>query len=301
VQHFTVTHNKVHENNNIGIDAIGFEQTSPNPAYDKARYRIISNNLVYDISSAHNPAFGINGYGADGIYVDGGTRIVISRNIVHNCDIGVEMASEHHLHFTSFVDARSNLIFANNSTGASVGGASPQNGGTRFCTVFNNTLCHNDSLKSGNGELTVQYNAAGCRFANNILAANEQGILISSARSSSVAGTFNYNLYYGPRGVAPQWNWLNHSFSTLAAFLYASNQETIGLFSDPLFKDSSANNLMVLRIRQRSTVANSVRPAQLVRVTLPDVLAQDVAYRPWSLRALYSLTVNYGLQGLPGK
>ncbi len=245
VQHFTITRNTVHDNNNIGIDAIGFEQTSPNPTYDQARDGIISCNLVYNISSAHNPAYGINGYGADGIYVDGGTRIVISRNIVHNCDIGVEMASEHHLRFTSFIDARSNLIFANNSTGVSVGGASTQNGGTRFCTVFNNTLYHNDSLKSGNGEVTVQYNAAGCRFANNIIDANEQGILISSAGSASIAGTFNYNLYHAPRGVVPHWNWLNHSFITLNAFRYASNQETKGLFSDPLFINSSADNLMV--------------------------------------------------------
>lgn len=38
VQSWRVTNNRVHDNDNIGIDAIGFEGTAPLPAYDQARW-----------------------------------------------------------------------------------------------------------------------------------------------------------------------------------------------------------------------------------------------------------------------
>jgi hypothetical protein len=37
VTNFRITHNVVHDNNNIGIDVIGFERTAPDPAVDQAR------------------------------------------------------------------------------------------------------------------------------------------------------------------------------------------------------------------------------------------------------------------------
>src|SRR5690606_32374176 len=94
VEHWLVAGNVVHDTNNIGIGAIGFEGVAPDPAYDQARDGVIAGNTVYNISSYGNPAYG-NEYAADGIYVDGGTRIVIERNRVHNVDIGIEVASEH--------------------------------------------------------------------------------------------------------------------------------------------------------------------------------------------------------------
>jgi hypothetical protein len=85
VTHFRITHNIVHDNNNIGIDVIGFERTAPNPAVDQARDGVVSENLVYNITSRGNPAYG-NEQNSDGIYVDGGTRVVIERNVMHDVD-----------------------------------------------------------------------------------------------------------------------------------------------------------------------------------------------------------------------
>jgi len=51
VDTFTITNNLIHDNNNIGIDAIGFEGVSPNSAYDQARNGTITLNTVYNISS----------------------------------------------------------------------------------------------------------------------------------------------------------------------------------------------------------------------------------------------------------
>ena len=47
VTNFRITHNVVHDNNNIGIDVIGFERTAPDPAVDQARDGVVSGNLVY--------------------------------------------------------------------------------------------------------------------------------------------------------------------------------------------------------------------------------------------------------------
>ena len=56
VTNFRITHNVVHDNNNIGIDVIGFERTAPDPAVDQARDGVVSGNLVYNITSRGNPA-----------------------------------------------------------------------------------------------------------------------------------------------------------------------------------------------------------------------------------------------------
>ena len=44
VTHFQITRNVVHDNNNIGIDIIGFERTAPDPAVDQARDGVVSDN-----------------------------------------------------------------------------------------------------------------------------------------------------------------------------------------------------------------------------------------------------------------
>lgn len=92
VNGFEVTSNLIYDNDNIGIDFIGFEGTASQN--DQARNGVCAGNRVYDISSLDNPTY--NGErSADGIYVDGGRDIVIERNSVDSCDIGIEVASEH--------------------------------------------------------------------------------------------------------------------------------------------------------------------------------------------------------------
>ena len=71
-----------YDNNNIGIQiVIGFEHTAPDPAVDQARDGVVSGNLVYNITSRGNPAYG-NDENSDGIYVDGGTRVLIEQNVM---------------------------------------------------------------------------------------------------------------------------------------------------------------------------------------------------------------------------
>src|ERR1700722_10422760 len=167
VTHFRITHNTVHDNNNIGIDVIGFERTAPNPAVDQARDRVVSENLVYNITSRGNPAYG-NEQNSDGIYVDGGTRVLIERNVLHDVDFGIELASEHKNRATSYITARNNLIYHCNAAGVSIGGYAPERGHTDHCTVVNNTLYDNDTSATGSGEFQMQWNMADDIFENNI-------------------------------------------------------------------------------------------------------------------------------------
>ena len=156
VTDFIVSNNRVHDNDNIGLDFIGFEQTAPSPAYDQARDGVVTGNVVYDINSVNNPAY--NGEkSAGGIYVDGGTRILIERNTVHDSNIGIEIASEHQGRSTSDITLRNNLIYDNHIAGIAMGGYDAQRGSTEHCNIINNTLFHNDSDQDGNGELYVQF------------------------------------------------------------------------------------------------------------------------------------------------
>src|ERR1700723_2213279 len=118
---FRITKNKVHDNSNIGIDVIGFEHTAPDPAVDRARDGVVSENLVYSITSRGNPAYG-DIADSDGIYVDGGTRILIERNIIHDPDLGIELASEPRVGSTSHILVRNNLIYSCHAPGFSIGG-----------------------------------------------------------------------------------------------------------------------------------------------------------------------------------
>jgi len=105
VTNFSITNNTVHDNDNIGIDAIGFEGVTPDPNYDYARNGEISGNTVYNISALNHPGEG-NQYDADGIYVDGGASIVVERNRIYQTDLGIQVASEHSGHSANSVIVR---------------------------------------------------------------------------------------------------------------------------------------------------------------------------------------------------
>ena len=176
VTNFRITRNVVHDNNNIGIDVIGFERTAPDPAVDQARDGIVSGNLVYSITSRGNPAYR-NDESSDGIYVDGGTRILIERNIIHNVDFGIELASEHKDRATSYITARNNLVYHCHTAGVSIGGYASERGHTVHSTVVNNTLYENDTSATGSGEFQMQWNMADNIFENNIVYAGPRCLI----------------------------------------------------------------------------------------------------------------------------
>ena len=184
---FLIAGNAVHDNNNIGIDIIGFEGLAkhPDPAdgknpyeADQPRNGICRDNVVYNISAEGNPAYCEDGeydLCADGIYVDGGRDIEICRNFIFNCDIGLEVATEHspeenELFLVSGVRVHDNVIAdCTGWTGICFGGYDKDLGFTEGCEFDHNTLADNIV------QIGVQW-SRGNRVYANLVIGGETGV-----------------------------------------------------------------------------------------------------------------------------
>jgi len=239
VESFTISRNTIHDINNIAIDLIGLEGTSLDPAYDRARNGVVSDNTVYRVTSFGNPSYG-NDSCAGGIYVDGGRDIVVERNTIYEADIGIEIASEHQGGTTSNITVRNNLVFNNTVAGISMGGYDADRGATEHCTVVNNTLYNNDTLQEGSGEILVQFEVRNNTITNNIIYANSQSLLIGSPFTEVTANVVDYNLYFAPAGSEnSEWEWGNETYQGFAAYQTGTGNDSHSLFTDPLFVDPS--------------------------------------------------------------
>lgn len=167
---FTICDNKIHDNNNIGIDMIGFEgKAKHDESYvgnlydvDYVRNGKCFNNFVYNISAFDNEAYFENPLAsirdtqgeynlcANGIYVDGGQHIEIYDNFVYNCDIGMEVATEHspddnELFKVGNVEAHDNVVCGCiGYSGLGFGGYAKNLGFTEECNFYNNTFIDNN-------------------------------------------------------------------------------------------------------------------------------------------------------------
>ncbi|MGB6386272.1 MAG: right-handed parallel beta-helix repeat-containing protein [Terriglobales bacterium] len=245
VTNFRITHNVVHDNNNIGIDVIGFEHTAPDPAVDQARDGVVSGNLVYNIHSRGNPAYQ-NEENSDGIYVDGGTRILIEQNVMHDDDFGIELASEHKDRATSYITARNNLIYHCHTAGVSIGGYAPERGHTDHSTVVNNTLYDNDTSGTGSGEFQMQWNMADDIFANNIVYAGARCLIAvnkSQVDKNHPPVDIDHNLYYCASGAkASTWAEASGTVTGFDEHVESTGNDRHSRFLDPHFVDIAAKD-----------------------------------------------------------
>ncbi len=278
VEQWSITSNSVHDNDNIGIAALGYEvmdTASGSHFQSQARDGSISGNTVYNVNSTGNTAYPANGHSADGIYVEGGTRIVVERNLVQKADIGIELASETQGKFTSQVTARNNLVMYSNVAGISIGGADTDNGGTQNATIVNNTLFRNDTLNTGSGEFQIQYHVAGTVFENNLLYANSNGLLVNFWTSATAnpgypnPGTIDHNLYFADGGADnANWMWLGNAYTSQADYSAASRSDAATLLADP----------QLLSLTKPDLHASSTSPARGVGLVLPSSVAGTVDY-----------------------
>jgi hypothetical protein len=245
VTNFRITGNTVHDNNNIGIDVIGFERTAPDASVDQARDGVVSNNLVYNITSKGNPAYR-NEENSDGIYVDGGTRILIERNVIHNVDFGIELASEHRDRATNYITARNNLVYHCHTAGVSIGGYAPDRGRTEHSTVVNNTLYENDTSATGSGEFQMQWNMADNVFENNIVYAGARCLITlnrSHVDKDHPAAVIDHNLYYCASGEkASKWASASATVTGFDKYIETTGNDRHSRFLDPHFVDTAAND-----------------------------------------------------------
>jgi len=241
VTYFTISNNIVHDNDNIGIDAIGFEGVGPTGS-DQAKYGVISGNTIYNISGINNAGEG-NQYDADGIYCDGCAYTIIERNTVHNCDLNMEAASEHSGHNASYVTIRNNLFYNANAVGVSIGGYSSRVGGSDHIVVVNNSL-YNNNTKNQGAEFQIQYHSTSNNiFENNIVYAGTQNVWIYSYVSGSIA-TANWNDYYSKagyvQGTSIDWG-KKSNYATYAAYQSSSGQDKNSPNANPLYISVTSN------------------------------------------------------------
>jgi hypothetical protein len=267
VTHFEVTNNLVHDNTNIGIVAIGYEKTccggESDPVLDRARDGVIRGNVVWNCTSTENPAYHREP-SAGGIYVDGGTRILIERNVSYGNDIGLEIASEHRGKASDYVTARNNLIWHNKVGGLFMGGYDIKRGRSENNTIQNNTFWQNDTLNDGNGEVYFQHRVKGNVITQNIFAASQQNRMLINPRTSNSGNILDYNLWFSPAGsAAARWQWKGKFKTGFGNWQIASGGETHSLFADPLFVNT-----------------NGVPPDLHLQPTSPAIDAGDPEFTP---------------------
>jgi len=198
VENFVVSHNEVHDNDNIGIDFIGFEGECPTPALDQARDGVCTDNVVCNITSYGNPAYGTDRC-ADGIYVDGGKNIVIERNKVDDCDIAIELASEHRGKSTEGIVVRNNFASRSYQGNLELGGYAANKGNAVDCVLVNNT-----TYQGSGGEIVLQNNCHGITIKNNILVRTDPsvGYIVQWGKNNTNV-VVNNNLYFGGSTTSP--------------------------------------------------------------------------------------------------
>lgn len=259
VTNFTVARNHVYNCNNIGIDFIGYEGSAP-AAVDRARKGICSENVVHGVDSRFNPGYGGNftsggGDGsAAGIYVDGGTDILITRNRVYGCNFGIELASENATGFTDKIRMTNNLLHHNLGPGIIMGGYDSNRGKTRECLVSNNTLYKNDTTVTYGGQIALQFYLEDNMFINNVIWANEttKQMIIHYVEGGNAAkrafppgNVFDYNVYYcegesndiefGLNPTGSGGNQGNKSYNGLPAWRAISGSDANSSFVNPSF------------------------------------------------------------------
>ncbi len=236
VRDWAITHNHVYRNDNIGIDAIGFEGKAPRD--DQARYGVIADNLVTDIDTIGNPAYEEedgNCRCADAIYIDGGRNILIERNVLLRSNIALEIASEHSFGSASHVLARDNVLADSTTIGLAMGGYDRERGSTIDARVVNNTLVDNDTLHTGSGEILLQFQVYDSQILNNVVVANDQAILIANPYTENAGNVVDGNDWWvsGAPAAAARWEWKTVTYPTFAAYRSATGNDAHGRFADP--------------------------------------------------------------------
>lgn len=245
VEKFIVSNNIVHDNNNIAYDFIGHEGECPTPELDQARNGLVVGNVAYNIDSRGNQAYG-NEANADGFYVDGGKDIIIERNTVYNCNIGIEIASEHKGKSTSGIIVRNNLVRENMVLGISFGGYDSQRGSTDNCKIINNTLYknNNDDFDWG-AEILVQYYCLNNIVANNIIYSKSNTPMLNNSTNTGTNNVFTNNIYF-TKGNA-KWYFGSTSYSNFENYQFGSGQEENSLFVNPMLNDPANDNPNILK------------------------------------------------------
>jgi hypothetical protein len=240
VHGWTVSGNRIHDVDNIGIDAIGYEGTVPGHRFetvDRARNGVIAHNTVAGVVSKGNPAYWEDGEWcncADGIYVDGGQDIEISDNVVGTSDIGIEVGAENGRGHTDAIEVLRNKVSDSAYVGLALGGYDPKRGEVYDVRVVGNTFRDDNTLNDGSPELLLQFKLHRTTLTGNTVTATHRATPLVLQRDRPVgpaalnAGVRVEGNDYGapvPAGRAA-FIWLGRKITGFAAYQRASGQDS---------------------------------------------------------------------------
>ena len=201
VTYFQISNNLIHDNDNIAIAVIGYEDVGP-VGYDEAMYGEVSGNTIYNISGIKNAGEG-RSYDADGLYCDGCAYVTFENNVVFQTDYGIETTSENQICLANgtewsggntglgtaakgtspcygrYATVRNNLFYHANSCGVSIGGYAKtttkgghsNGGGSSYADVFVNNTLYDNGTQRGNSKVGTP--AASSRFSTRWAALKE--------------------------------------------------------------------------------------------------------------------------------
>ena len=235
-----VVGNRIHDVDNIGIDAIGYEETLAGryryTEANRARHGVIAHNLVAGVVSRGNPAYWEDGAWcncADGIYVDGGTGIVVRDNVVRRSDIGIEVGAENGRGHTDHVDVLRNRVTGSAYVGLALGGYDPRRGEVYDVSVSGNRFRGNNTLDDGSPELLLQYKLHQLRITHNTVTATHRSAPLVLQRDKLV-GTpaqnadvlIDDNAYGGPVPAGgAEFIWLGQAITGFSTYQQRSGQD----------------------------------------------------------------------------
>jgi hypothetical protein len=251
VHDFQVSNNYVHDVNNIGIDFIGGEGMSPDPATDFARNGSVFNNRV---TRAHQRGPGVGD--AAGIFVDGGQDITIERNTTWANDVGIEVNAVSAGATATGVMVCDNYVYLNWGAGLSLGASQQTDGTVTACQVSNNTLYHDNTRHTSDGELRLQW-GSGNTIENNLISAAPRTVLLDG-QFGSFDNSSNYNLFYSPDGAKARFLWDGFAYSGLGSLQGNVQRDVNSLFANPLLITPGSARL---RLSPRSPAINAGNPA----------------------------------------
>lgn len=256
VDGWQIVNNYVHDNNNIGIDAIGYEEQTfgkndPLRFTDtnRARNGVIANNKVTDIVSLGNPAYYdwddtakklVPCNCADGIYVDGGTAIAIQNNTVTRSDIGIEVASEHKKGKTNNISVTGNNVTASKYVGLAVGGYDATATGEAYdVSATGNTFKGNNTLNDGSPEILLQFKVHEFSFSGNTVTATNAAfpLLVQRVKASGTTAqnanvVLNGNNYGAPvTSAKAKFKWLGKGITGFDSWKATTGQDAGSTYS----------------------------------------------------------------------
>lgn len=251
VHQFIVSNNYVHHVNNIGIDFIGGEGRSPDPATDFARNGVVVGNRI---TQAVNKG---GGRDSAGIYVDGAENITVERNHVWRNDVGIVVNALNASRVARGIVVRDNVVVNNNRAGISIGGSDLLTGQVQDSRVTNNTLYRNDAKRTGSGEIRIQYASNNLILSN--IVSGRGGSLLMNVEPTAGANVSNHNLFFSPDGPGrARFALGRRRVSGLNDYRAASGQEAASVWGNPLLAKPARNDV---RIAANSPAVNAGDPA----------------------------------------